>query len=281
MSRLIELLMTQLAAGERVRVRRANVLDLLQSTLHRCQTLLASRRPEVESLHRALGEQRQTLARKMAVPVADGTAQRSKPVGAAVALGRHRLVGLQSLLIGAATVQRTGRNDRVDEPVPRPQHRADGPDRCRAGGRWLKERQSEKQADATLDRVSLLGLDDSLLRETELVIEGHVQSAGFSRQLASARKLGDLRQQASRVEGEFLGDARGRIDDVIAGLAERNSRLPVRLWYELMFMVYLGFILYRRTQLFLRIICQRRSTTLDRLLHSRGGLLRVVARACW
>lgn len=245
MGRLIDFLMTQLASGERVRVRRANVLDLLQAALHRCRQLVQQQLPQVEHLEAALGEQRQTLARKMSerlrTELLSGRNLWERRLLAAVTdswgFSPFSSVlrfynGLGSLIASMSFYR--ARNTAQMALIGVFQ-----------GGRWLKERQEEKTASESLDRASLLGLDDALLREAELVIEGHVYSAGFSREKLQSRSLGELRRQASRVEGEFLIDARSRIDSIIQELAQRNSRWWIRGWYELLFLAYVGFVLYR------------------------------------
>ncbi|MGD9857300.1 MAG: hypothetical protein AB7U20_20350, partial [Planctomycetaceae bacterium] len=94
-------------------------------------------------------------------------------------------------------------------------------------------------------RIGTLGLDDALLRESQLVIAGHVQDARLDPSLASQAALPELRSQAVAVEGDFLDDAGRRIDDVIDELAVANSSWFVRCWYEILFLLYVGFVLIR------------------------------------
>jgi hypothetical protein len=47
------------------------------------------------------------------------------------------------------------------------------------------------------------------------------------------------------VEGQFLDDAGRRIDDVSIRVANRNSKVHVRAWYELLFLTYIGFVVFR------------------------------------
>ena len=245
MGRLIEFLMTQLSTGERVRIRRANVLDLLQGALHRCRQIVDQKLPAVKQLESALDEQRNSLSRKM-----------SQRLQSELLTGRNlwerrllsavtdswgfspfssvlRLYNGLGGLIASMSLYRA-RNTAQLAIIGAVQ-----------GSRWLKGRAEEKTAEETLERASLLGLDDALLRESELVIEGHVYSAGFPREMLKERSLGDLRRQANRVEGEFLGDARARIDGVIQELGTKNSRWWIRGWYELLFVGYIAFVLYR------------------------------------
>jgi hypothetical protein len=245
MGRLIELLMTQLAAGERVRIRRANVIDLLQAALHRCGQLIAQRLGEVEKLEQALAQQRVDLSRKMADKL-------QQELLSGRNLWERRLLSAVTDSWGFSPFSSVLRlyNGLGSWIASLSLYRARNTAQMALigaveGTRWLRGRREEQQAAATLDRVSVLGLDDSLLRESELVIEGHVYSAGFQRDLLQQRSLADLRTQAVKVEGDFLGDARARIDGIIGELAQVNSRWYVRGWYELLFLAYLGFVLYR------------------------------------
>lgn len=245
MGRLIELLLTQLASSERVRVRRANVIDLLQAAVHRCQQIVAHALPQVEQLERALADQRQGLSQKMSARLRDELLSGrnlwerrlldavTDTWGFSPFSSMLRLYNGLGSLIASLSLYRA-RNTAQLALIGAIQ-----------GGRWLKGRQAEKTVEESLERASLLGLDDALLREAELVVEGYVYSAGFPRERLQSQSLADLRRQASRVEGSFLVDARSRIDDIIADLAARNSRWWVRGWYELLFLAYVGFVLYR------------------------------------
>ncbi len=113
------------------------------------------------------------------------------------------------------------------------------------GVRMLREMRERNSADAGLQRASTLGIDDVLLRETELIIEGQVRSAGFDRSLLPSSTLEQLREQAARLETQFLGDASQKVDDLIHRLAARNSHWSVRVWYESLFMAYVVFVLFR------------------------------------
>jgi hypothetical protein len=245
MGRLIDFLLTQLASGERVRVRRANVIDLLEAALQRCRQIVHEHLPRLESLERALSEQRQHLSRQMSSRLREellgGRSLWERRLLAAVldtwglspfSAALRLFHGFGTLL--ASTSLYRARNTAQIAIIGVLQ-----------GTRWWKGRQEAQAAEESLERASLLGLDDALLREAELVVEGHVYSAGLSRELMQSRSLADLRQQAHEVERNFLGDARARIDGIIAALARQNSRWWVRGWYECLFAAYLAFLLYR------------------------------------
>jgi hypothetical protein len=244
LARLQDLLTAQLASSERVRVRRANVIDLLQGAVSRCRQWLGDDWPQLERLSAALEEQRRRLSREMSVRLRDELLRSRN-------LWERRLVtavteswgfspfsallrlmnGLGSLITSISLYR--ARNAAQLALIGVVQ-----------GTRWLKGKREEFSADATLARAGTFCLDDAELRETELVMEGHVRSAGIE-SAAGQTSLDDLRRRASAVEGEFLDDAGTRVDTIIADLAARNSRWHVRAVYELLLCAYLGFVLYR------------------------------------
>ncbi|MEZ6058300.1 MAG: GTPase domain-containing protein [Planctomycetaceae bacterium] len=244
MGRLINLLRTQLAESERVGIRRANVIDLLNATLERCLALLNENQGRLTQLEQGLAEQRVLLGRKMAgrlrTELLTGRNLWERRLLSAVTdswgfspfSSLLRLYNGMGALIASMSLFRA-RNTAQMAIIGAMQ-----------GSRWLRGRKEEQIAEESLDRASLLGLDDSILREAELVIEGHVYGSGLRPDAHDVRTNSRLRQQASRVEESFLGDARVRIEEIVADLSARNSRFYVRGWYELLFVGYIGFVLY-------------------------------------
>jgi hypothetical protein len=64
-SRLLDVLTTQLAASQRVQIRRANLVDLIHAALDHCRRNLAGHWPAVEQLEASLEEQRCHLTASM------------------------------------------------------------------------------------------------------------------------------------------------------------------------------------------------------------------------
>lgn len=245
MGRLVDLLTRELGSASRARIRRANVVDMLSETIERCQVPLHAAETELTSLERVLADQRSELARRM-------TQQLCGDLGASRGLWERRLVeavvenwglspfsavlrcyhGLGTILMSLSL---TRARSTAQMAVIGAMH----------GMRILRDRMERQSAEEGLQRASSLGLDDAMLRETELIVEGHVRSAGFDRASLPSASLDQLRQQASKLETQFLGDASQKTDELIHKLAARNSRWWVRGWYELLFLGYLGFVLYR------------------------------------
>lgn len=243
--RLQDLLTTELAASQRVQIRRANLIDLLHAALARCRQLLDENRPGVEQLETVLEEQRQKLTGTMAGQLRDELLISRN-------LWERRLLtsvtdiwgfspfssilrfynGLGSLLASFTLFR--ARSSAQMALIGALQ-----------GARWLTGRREEQESDSRLEKLTSFGLDDAQLRESQIVIAGYVNDARLDPALADEASLNGLRQEAARVEDQFLGDARRCIDGIIDKLAIRNSGIFTRLWYELLFIAYAGFVLFR------------------------------------
>jgi hypothetical protein len=245
-ARLQDLLTSRIAASQRIQVRRANLLDLIQSALQRCQQQVGEHLPAVEKLEAALEEQRQKLHDAM-------TARLRKELASSQSLWERRLLtavterwgvspfssllrtysGLGNL-IASATLWRA-RSSVQMALVGVVQ-----------GTRWLTSKHKEHEAESNLERMaSSLGLEDDLLRESQLVLTGFLRDAGLMSLFHRGTTVQDLRQQAVRVEGQFLGDVGQRIDALVQEVAVRRSGWLIRAWYELLLLSFVGFVLYR------------------------------------
>ena len=243
--RLLELLTTQLGAGQRVQIRRANLVDLMHAVLGRCRTQLAADWSSIEQLEAALEDQRQSLKQTMTTRLRDEllvsrNLWERRLLSAVTGLwgfspfsSMLRLYSGLGSLLASMTVFRARSTAQVAIVG------------VMQGARWWQGRQEERTAEERLGRVSSFGLDDGLLEKARFVIEGYSRDAKLDPGLVDGSSLDVLRERAVDVEDRFLGDAGSRIDGIIDRLAQRNSRLPVRLWYELLFGSYLGFVLYR------------------------------------
>jgi hypothetical protein len=111
--------------------------------------------------------------------------------------------------------------------------------------RWLDAKRQERAAETRLDRVAVCGLDDVVLRQSQLVITGYVQEARLDPRLVEQGSLDALRHEAVRVEDEFLGDAGRRVEAIVRQLAEQHSGRMVRFGYELLLGAFLAYIIGR------------------------------------
>ncbi|MBM81286.1 MAG: hypothetical protein CMJ78_11945 [Planctomycetaceae bacterium] len=243
--RLQELLSTRLAVSQRVRIRRANLIDLISEVTQHCSGQFEQNWPAVEKLQEALDEQRDKLVASMSEKLGDEL-QLSRNLWERRLLSSVTQIwgfspfsamlriynGLGTLLASAGLLRaRTSAQMVLIGAIQ--------------GSRWLASRNQEKEADERLERISSFGLDDNLLREAQLVVSGFVHEAQFDSELASRESLEDLRKEAVRVEDRFLGDASQRIDRIIDDLAAKKSGRITRFVYETLFLSLVGFILFR------------------------------------
>lgn len=244
-ARLEHLLTSRLAASARLEIRRANLIDLLDNALKESQKDYDSAWPAVVTLETALQEQHERLVGSLATRLAE-------ELEASHYLWERRLVervtsdwsfspfssllrlsqGLGGLLASASLLR--ARSSAQVALLGAWQ-----------GGRWLTSRAKRRDADQRIEQLAVLGIDDSVLRESQLVVEGFAESAGFDQALTSSRSLESLRDDAAQLQQSFLDDAGAQIEEVIETQAARSRGWGVRLVYETALTVLLGFLLYR------------------------------------
>ncbi|MCA9046651.1 MAG: GTPase domain-containing protein, partial [Planctomycetaceae bacterium] len=171
MGRLIDLLSNQLGASERVGIRRANVIDLVQVALQRCSQILSEKQEAVAGLEVALETQKQRLTNRMAERLEE-TLLRGRNLwerrlvsevcdtwGTSPFSGALRMYnGFGSLLSSLSLFRvRSAAQMALLGAVQ--------------GIAWSKDASQEQSAQPGPDAASHFGLDDSLLREAGIVIE--------------------------------------------------------------------------------------------------------------
>lgn len=242
--RLLDVLTTELAASERVRIRRANILDLLHDVLDRCRAMLEERRPDVRELQTALDEQRArltaTMSNRLARELRDGRNLWERRLLGSVTerWGTSPFSTMLRLYNGLGGLIASMSFFRARSSV---QFALLG---AVQGARWLKAKQDEQNAEASLGEVGRLGLEDDLLREVRTVVDGYANAARIETPNDDGSQ-DEMRDEAARTENAFLAGAGQRVDDIIDELARKNSGWFVRGWYELLFLAFAGFLLYR------------------------------------
>ncbi|HID24824.1 MAG TPA: hypothetical protein EYP14_20825, partial [Planctomycetaceae bacterium] len=244
-ARLRDVLITRLAAAHRLPIRLANVVDLLQAAVDHCHEQLRAALPKLQRIQRALEEQSARLLARMAERLREELLQSrrlwERRLLAAVA---DRWGGSPFALLlrfynglGAWVASLTLLRARTSAQVA-----LIG---AYQGARWLTSRRKEREAESHLQRLASLGLDDAVLREAQLVVSGHVREGEMSPDLAEDVPLDALRDQAVRVEDDFLDGATTRIDAVIDQLARQSTGRLTRIVYEFVFLFYVIFVLFR------------------------------------
>jgi hypothetical protein len=245
LARLQEVLTTQLSAAQRMRIRRANLVDLLHAVLMHCRAHLSEHDPALKQLETALDEQQEKLARAMAGHLGSELRRSSNlwerrllasvtdvwgfsPFSALL-----RLYNAFGGLLASLTLFRARSSAQI-ALVGAVQ-----------GFRWLRSKQQEHASESRLHRLTSTSADDSTLREAQLLICGYVKSARFDPALVQAGTLDNLRDEAIGLEEKFVQDAGRRIDDVIDELVIQNSGWFTRARYEILFILYPLFVLFR------------------------------------
>jgi hypothetical protein len=245
LARLQDVLTTQLSAAQRMRIRRANLVDLVHAALAHCRAHLGEHDPALRQLETILEEQHEKLVRSMADHLGRELRHSSH-------LWERRLLGsvtqvwgfspFSSLLrlynafgglIASLTLFRARSSAQI-ALVGAVQ-----------GFRWLRTRQQEQAAESRVHNLASTSADDSTLREAQLLVAGYVKSARFDPALVQAGTIDTLRDEALQLEEKFLQDAGRRIDDVIDELVVQNSGWLTRVRFEVLFAIYPVFVLFR------------------------------------
>ncbi|MBM3970543.1 MAG: hypothetical protein FJ302_11865 [Planctomycetes bacterium] len=245
-ARLQDLLTSRVASSQRLQVRRANLLDLIHVAIAHCREHVAANLPAIEKLEAELEIQRQRLHEAMTARLRDelvasqGLWERrlltavTERWGVSLFSSMLRVYSGLGNLIASATLWRA-RSSVQMALIGVVQ-----------GSRWLSSKQQEREAETSLQRAaSSLGLEDDLLRESQLVLSGFLRDARLTTLSSNSKTVQELRQEAARVEGQFLGDAGQRIDGMVEEVAKRRSGKLIRMWYETLLLSFVGFVLYR------------------------------------
>lgn len=243
---LQNILSTQLGKSERLQVRRANLLELIQNAIDHCSQKFNMGLPAIAELEAFLRQQQALL-----------TTQMSQELRTELLISRNlwerRLLscvsdswgfspfstmlriynGLGNLFASASLFR--ARNSAQVALIGALQ-----------GARWIGNRQKEQAAEERLKRVSSFGLDDNKLRESQLLIDGYVQQTGLeTTQNHLSGSLDNIQSEAASVEAQFLEDAGTKIDGIITKLAHKNSGWFTRIVYESLFLSLIIYVLVR------------------------------------
>lgn len=243
-AKLQDLLTTQLAASQRTLIRRANLVDLVQAALDHCRSHLAEHQPRLRELEELLQSERQKLVEKM-------SGQLCEELLSSRNLWERRLIASVTQNWGVSPFSSVLRvyNGLGNFIASFSLFRARTSAQMALigavqGVRWLTEKRSERRSEDRLDRLTSFGLDDAALREAQVVIGGYVHAAGLDPKLSAPGNLDSLRGQAVRLEDQFLGDAAGRVDQLIDRLGKKHSGFFVRWCYEILLLAMVCYVVY-------------------------------------
>ena len=228
---LVDLLTRQMAGAASARIRRANLLDLVQETLAACDQRMGESLGAVAQLEEAIQKQRATLAAKLAADIRAELLSNRRPwesrlmghVASRWGLSPFVLVlrvfqGLGGLLSGALLM------------------RARTPAQLALWGAaegvrtWQKYRRS-RRADAAAGRLAAGAWDPADLHSAALVIEGYAAEAGLDRRAAEPETI---RAEAAGALQSFVEGVAAQLDALIGRVAQRHTGWLTRGFYELM-----------------------------------------------
>jgi hypothetical protein len=244
-ARLQDLLTTRLASVGRVQIRRANLLDLTEATVKRCGETLGKYEPHLAKLEEIMAEHRQKLAGEMSSQLKtqlEGSrrlweqrilTQVTSLWGVSPFSSILRLYNGLGALIASATLlrARSGAQMLLIGAVQ--------------GTKWLTSKRKDREAESAFEQIASLGIDENLIREARFTIRGSLNDARLDPALADEINADEVRAEAARLEDRFLDRAKKRIDTAIDTLAKRNSGFFARAWYELLFVSFIGYVLFR------------------------------------
>lgn len=244
--RLIDLLTNQLGASRRVAIRRANLIDLLEEALTLCRVDYDKRLKDVRSLQDILEQQRTKLRDSLTTQLRDELLLNRN-------LWERRLLAAVTDIWGFSPFSSVLRfyNGLGAFIASFSFFRARSSAQmaligAMQGARWVKSKVEENDADSTLERLASFGIADQQLQEARMVVSGYVHSAGIQAEdFSDRRDLSALRRRAAQVEGQFLGDARRAIDQLIEELAEQHCTKLIQYRYEGLFLLYVAFLIGR------------------------------------
>ena len=244
--RLIDLLTNQLGASRRVAIRRANLIDLLEEALTLCRVDYDKRLKDVRALQDILEQQRTKLRDSLTTQLRDELLLNRN-------LWERRLLAAVTDIWGFSPFSSVLRfyNGLGAFIASFSFFRARSSAQmaligAMQGARWVKSKVEENDADSTLERLASFGIADQHLQEARMVVSGYVHSAGIQTEdFSDRRDLSALRRRAAQVEGQFLGDARRAIDQLIEELAEQHCTKIIQYRYEGLFLLYVAFLIGR------------------------------------
>jgi len=241
--RLVDLLTQELAGVAAARIRRTNFLELAAETLARCRRHMDPVLPAVERLLEAIAEQRAKLADQLArrmqeellatrrpweIRLLERSAARWGLSPFAVVLRAY--VGLGGLLSGAILL-------RARTPAQMALLGA-----LEGGRSLLRARRRRVQPAGTARRAAAGVWEPAVLHQAALVLQGYAVEAQLPGELLSPQRT---KVEAEQATEDFVSEAAGQLDGVIARLAARRTGRLTRLFYEALWIGPVGWLLFR------------------------------------
>ncbi len=239
--RLMNVLVQELSSSQRVSIRRANLLGLVDAALKHCREKLAGQGAAVERLAGELARQREKLIATMAK-------QLLAELEASQGLWERRLL---DKLLSRWSLSPFSLLLRVyHQPAAWLSSlallRARSSAQMALLGLWQGAQWVQRQADSfagTTSGLKGLGWGETDFREAQLIVDGYARDAGLEPEFRARLARESAAEASHQVEEDFLRQVSERIDQCLETAAERHSRWGVRTWYELLWSVLPLFLL--------------------------------------
>jgi hypothetical protein len=240
--RLRTFLSRELAASRRAGIRKANLLEQLDQGLSRSIGLVRPFAPKLAELDNAISKERlrigEAMAERFTAELAECRglwerrllAQVTQMWGFSPFSGLLRLYQAQAALLASWSLFRARSTAQLALWG------------AWQGARWFGQRQSAQAAEERIGQIAELGLDPALFRTAHVALSGYVHAA----QLRKDPNSGDSwQQQATAAGAAFVAEATQKLNGLIERAAVRNTGWFTRFAYELLFLIFPAFLLYR------------------------------------
>lgn len=239
---LKDLLTRQLVGSAAARIRRANLLDLVEQTLSACARRIDEAMPRIRRLEEAIAQHRQRLASRLSTQIQSEllSSQRlweSRLLGTIVQRwGFSPFAVLLRLYHGLGSLVLRGLMLRARTPAQMALWGA-------AQGVWSwRGWRQRRQADSTAARAVAGCWDEEELRAAALVIEGFAAEAGLDRHAA---RLETTQVEAAQASADVAERLATEVQSLLDRAAQRHTGWWTRLRYDFLLVAMLAALLYR------------------------------------
>jgi hypothetical protein len=247
-ARLVDFLTRQLARTAAVRIRRANVLDLIDATLRHCRERLDAARTPLALVEQAVREQRAKLGMQLVDRVSDELSANRR-------LWEERLVEATTARWGFSPFACLLRGYQAVGGLVSGYWftRARTPAQMALWGvlegtrRFQRARRRRDEGSAA-ERGAAVAWSESDLRTAAIIVDGYVAEAGLPR---SEARYEAVAAQADEAVQEFVDRASGELQQAVDRMAARHAGPWTRRCYETLLLAPLLLLVYRFLKNFL------------------------------
>lgn len=238
-ARLLQFLGHELAQRSAARIRRLNLLDLVEHAQDAMLANLAAREPALAAVRARIEAERLRLAARLAVTMHDELAASRQPWEARLLAEVVERWGFSPFCTVLRLYQSLGWM--ISSTMLA---RVRGPGSLALwgayeGARQLQRRRSEQLADTSAARAVAWGWDEAELRAAA---HGVASAAAAADLPVEMTRFEPLERQATRAGSDFLVTASSQLQRLVSQLAERHSGPTIRNIFEALFLIGVGIV---------------------------------------